>query len=217
MIDLHMHTLFSDGAYVPSELAYRAKVAGYHTIAITDHIDYSNYDFIIPRIVEISKIISVHYDMKVIPGVELSYVPPNLIHDLTKSVKAAGAKLVVVHGETKHETVPEGTNLAAVKAGVDILAHPGFLSEEEAKIAAKNNVRIEITTRSTHGKTNAQVAAAARAFGAKMVMNSDTHIKDNFFTKELISQTLKDAGLEEVYFDFMQNNSLELLHEIGVK
>jgi histidinol phosphatase-like PHP family hydrolase len=217
MIDLHTHTLFSDGVLIPSELVYRAKQAGYTALAITDHADYSNYDFIIPRIIEAAKILSIHYEIKVVPGVEITYVPPTLIYDFVKLVKALGAKLIVVHGETAAETVPKGTNLAAVKSGVHILAHPGFLSDEEAKLAAKNNVRIEITTRASHGKTNAQVAATALAYGAKMVLNTDTHTPDNFLTKDLIKNTLKLSGLDDIYFETMQNNSLELLHEIGVR
>ena len=38
-IDLHMHSLFSDGELLPSELARRALVLGHEAIAITDHVD----------------------------------------------------------------------------------------------------------------------------------------------------------------------------------
>jgi len=37
MIDLHTHSLFSDGELIPSELVSRAAAAGYRAIAITDH------------------------------------------------------------------------------------------------------------------------------------------------------------------------------------
>ena len=52
MIDLHTHTLFSDGGLVPSELVRRAEVIGYTAIALTDHADISTLDFIIPRVIE---------------------------------------------------------------------------------------------------------------------------------------------------------------------
>ncbi|WP_429885909.1 PHP domain-containing protein, partial [Geoalkalibacter halelectricus] len=48
MIDLHTHTLFSDGELIPAELIRRAAVAGYTALAITDHVDLSNLDFILP-------------------------------------------------------------------------------------------------------------------------------------------------------------------------
>ena len=50
MIDLHTHSLFSDGELLPSELVRRAEVIGYQAVAITDHADSSNLDWIIPRI-----------------------------------------------------------------------------------------------------------------------------------------------------------------------
>ena len=51
---------------------------------------------------------------------------------------------MVVHGETIIEPVEKGTNLAAVQSPyVDILAHPGLLSLEEAKLAAeKSSLRL---------------------------------------------------------------------------
>ena len=55
MIDLHTHTLFSDGELVPSELVRRSEVMGYRAIALTDHADSSNIDFIIPRTVRIAE------------------------------------------------------------------------------------------------------------------------------------------------------------------
>ena len=55
MIDLHTHTLFSDGILLPSELVRRAYSAGYKALAITDHVDSSNIDFVMPRIAEAVK------------------------------------------------------------------------------------------------------------------------------------------------------------------
>jgi Histidinol phosphatase and related hydrolases of the PHP family len=41
MIDLHTHSIFSDGELIPAELTRRAAVAGYRAMAITDHGDFS--------------------------------------------------------------------------------------------------------------------------------------------------------------------------------
>ena len=43
-IDLHMHSIFSDGELLPSEIARRASVLNHEAIAITDHVDASNID-----------------------------------------------------------------------------------------------------------------------------------------------------------------------------
>ena len=39
-----MHSLFSDGELLPSELARRAYKLNHEAIAITDHVDYSNIE-----------------------------------------------------------------------------------------------------------------------------------------------------------------------------
>ena len=43
-IDLHTHSIFSDGELLPSELARRADVLGHKALAITDHVDASNIE-----------------------------------------------------------------------------------------------------------------------------------------------------------------------------
>ena len=54
MIDLHMHSLFSDGELIPAELTRRAATAGYRAMAITDHADRYNFDLIIPRVARVA-------------------------------------------------------------------------------------------------------------------------------------------------------------------
>ncbi len=48
MIDLHTHSIFSDGELIPAELIRRAVAHGYSALAITDHVDQSNIDLVIP-------------------------------------------------------------------------------------------------------------------------------------------------------------------------
>ena len=54
MIDFHTHTLFSDGLLVPSELVRRAFCIGYRAIGLTDHVDGSSLDFVLPRILKVA-------------------------------------------------------------------------------------------------------------------------------------------------------------------
>ncbi|MCL2390312.1 MAG: histidinol phosphate phosphatase domain-containing protein [Endomicrobia bacterium] len=211
MIDLHMHTFFSDGGLIPSELVYRAKYKGYSAMAITDHIDFSNMDFVIPKISKAAKILTENYGIDVFAGAELTYVPPKLIKEAVAECRKLGARIIVVHGETIVETVPPETNIYAVEAGIDILAHPGHLSFEEASVAAKNGVKIEITTRKGHSATNKEVAEIALKAGAKIVLNTDTHTPENILTPELIEKTLSEAGLTADYYRTMQKNSLEII------
>jgi histidinol phosphatase-like PHP family hydrolase len=48
MIDLHTHTIFSDGELIPSELVRRAEVKGYTAIGLTDHVDFTNIEHVSP-------------------------------------------------------------------------------------------------------------------------------------------------------------------------
>jgi histidinol phosphatase-like PHP family hydrolase len=170
-------------------------------------------DFVIPRIAKLAKILTENYGIFVLPGAELTYVPPRLIREASCECRALGAKVVVVHGETIEEVVPEGTNLAAVvEAEIDILAHPGHLSDEVALLAAKNDVKIEITTKSKHGTTNKEVAKIALKNKAKLVIDTDTHEPEHLLTKRLIAKVLSDAGLSIDFFEEMQKNSLEIVN-----
>jgi histidinol phosphatase-like PHP family hydrolase len=195
MIDFHTHTVFSDGELIPSELVRRAQVIGYRIIGITDHGDVSNIDFIIPRIRAVAEALNKHGMIRVIPGIELTHVPPADIGPLTRRARELGASLVVMHGESPVEPVCPGTNRAAIDAGVDILAHPGLISEEDARSAAKNGVALEITARKGHSLTNGHVARTALESGATLVINTDTHSPDNLITLEKAFLVLRGAGL----------------------
>ncbi|MCL1811053.1 MAG: histidinol phosphate phosphatase domain-containing protein [Methanomassiliicoccaceae archaeon] len=195
-IDLHTHTIFSDGDLTPSELAYRAKELGHTAIAITDHVDVTNIEFVVPNLVKAADLGSDY--ITVIPGVELTYVPPSMIDAMAKKARALGAEIVVVHGETVSEPVPPNTNLRAVMSpNVDILAHPGLITFEEAEIAAGNDTALEITGRAFHNITNGHVANMARKAGAKMVINSDAHTIGNLMDERTATIVGKGAGLTD--------------------
>lgn len=195
MIDLHTHTIFSDGELLPAELARRAKVAGYRAIAITDHTDASNLELIVPRISAMAREYSAYMDLTIIAGVELTHVPPGLVEQETRRARELGAQVVVVHGETIVEPVECGTNLAAIEAGVDVLAHPGLITEEEVRLAAEKNVLLEITTRSGHGYTNGHVLTLARRHGAALVVNNDAHAPRDLTDRDLRRKIALGCGM----------------------
>jgi putative hydrolase len=190
MIDLHTHSFLSDGALIPSELVRRARVAGYSAIAITDHADPSNIEAIIPAVARVSEVLSRYWDILVIPGVEITHVPLEIFGELTAFARKKGAEIVVAHGESPVEPVIEGTNRSAILAGVDILAHPGYITEEDAALAFDKGVSLEITLRGGHGITNKHVFEAAQKAGAKMVLNTDAHSPEDLLTEEKIRTVL---------------------------
>jgi histidinol phosphatase-like PHP family hydrolase len=214
MIDLHMHTVFSDGELIPSELVRRASVAGYKAVGITDHADLSNYKTIIENVSRFAREHGHFFDMTVIAGVEITHVPPSLIPDMTLKAREEGASLVVVHGETIVEPVAPGTNLAAIEAGVDILAHPGLITEEEVALAAEKGVHLEITTRGGHSYTNGRVAELARRHGAKLVIDNDAHSPRDLVGPEMRRAIALGAGLTPQEIEAAESNSWEIVQRL---
>lgn len=215
MIDLHTHCLFSDGELIPSELARRARHAGYRAVAITDHGDQSNLDFIIPRVAGICKKLSEAYGILVIPGIELTHVPPDDIDELAVAARKWGAKLVLVHGESIVEPVAPGTNRAALEAPIDILAHPGLITEQEVRLAVERGICLEISARKGHSLTNGHVAMLARRCGAALVLNTDAHGPQDLISLDTARRIAAGAGLSAEEIDVMLMNSDRLIRNLG--
>ncbi len=215
MIDLHTHSLFSDGVLVPSELVRRAVMKGYEVIAITDHADASNLDFTIPRVAAACKELNRRWKITALPGIELTHIPPETFAELTERARSLGAVIVVAHGETLVEPVHPGTNRAAIEARVDILAHPGMITKEEAELAVKNGVHLEITARKGHSLSNGHVAKIAGETGAKLVIDTDTHEPGDLITDEFAHTILLGAGLNAAAVAAILQNSRSLAAAAG--
>jgi histidinol phosphatase-like PHP family hydrolase len=197
MYDLHTHTILSDGEMLPIELIRRMAVTGYTTVAITDHVDLSNAESVLTTLALVRESASL-YGVRLLCGVEITHVPPTQIARLAKSAKAAGAEIVVVHGETTVEPVAEGTNHAACSCRqVNVLAHPGVISLADAKAAAKNGIALEITSRGGHNRTNGHVARVAREVGCRLVVDSDAHAPHDILNERAKFLVAKGAGLSD--------------------
>jgi histidinol phosphatase-like PHP family hydrolase len=202
MIDLHTHTLHGGGTLLPGELARRAEMFGYRGLALTDHADASNLEEVIGHAVRAVQAYGPYLGVELAVGVELTHIPPGLIEEEVLRARQFGARMVVVHGETVSEPVTTGTNLAAIEAGADILAHPGLISDVEAGLAARNGVALEVSTRPGHCLSNGHVVATARKHGARMVLNSDIHGPEDFLTRDMRRLAAMGAGMTED--EFMQ-------------
>ena len=214
MIDLHTHSLFSDGELIPSEHVRRVEELGYSAVAITDHADASNLGLILPNLIRAAKQLNTVNRTRLIVGVELTHVPPPQIAELVAESRRMGAQLVVVHGETPVEPVLPGTNRAALEAGVDILAHPGFLTLEEAKLAAEKGILLELSGRGGHSLTNGHVAQTARQAGALLSVDSDAHAPRDFLSPEMAQRVALGAGLSHEEYRQARRNMRELVERL---
>lgn len=211
MIDLHTHSIFSDGELVPAEHLRRVESLGYEAVAITDHADSSNLDFIIPRIVKVAEDLNRFSKTRLIPGIELTHIPPEMFAELVPQARQLGALIIVGHGQTVMEPVKEGTNKAAIQAGVDILAHPGFITLVEAQLAAANGVYLELTGRKGHSLTNGHVARIAKETGALLVVNADAHGPGDFMTSQVAETVALGAGLDTSGYEKLRRDMAELV------
>jgi histidinol phosphatase-like PHP family hydrolase len=197
MYDLHTHSILSDGEMLPIELIRRMAVAGYTTVAITDHVDLSNATEVLTTLARVQDSAQL-YGVRLLCGVEITHVPPTQIAGLAKKAKDAGADIVVVHGETPVEPVAEGTNAASCACKhVDVLAHPGLISLKDARLAADNGIALEITSRGGHNRTNGHVARVAREAGCQLVIDSDAHAPHDILDKRAKFIVAKGAGLTD--------------------
>jgi histidinol phosphatase-like PHP family hydrolase len=112
-----------------------------------------------------------------------------------------------VHGETIVEPVVAGTNIAALRAPIDILAHPGLITEEEAMEAARNSIYLELTTRKGHSLTNGHVAKMARQAKAPLILNSDSHSPHDLINRDMARKIAVGAGLSGAETVAMFRNS----------
>jgi putative hydrolase len=215
--DFHTHTFLSDGELLPAELIRRAIVNKYEAMAITDHVSASNMERVLDEAWRDCELAQDRWGFPAVAGVELTHVPASSISELATRAKRAGAAIVVVHGETVVEPVEPGTNRAAVESpDVDILAHPGLITIEEARIAAARGVFLELSCRRGHSLTNGHVAQVAREAGALLLLNTDSHSPSDLLTDSFARTVALGAGLSNDHAEAtLRQNPMLLLERVA--
>lgn len=217
MYDLHTHSLLSDGALLPSEVAVRYQQLGYKTIAICDHADYSNIESVVNSILNFTRNWPQDSVIKVLPGVELTHLPLEQFKPLAKYAREKGIKVIVGHGQTSVEPVIEGTNRAALEADIDILAHPGKICDDDIKFAKQRGIFLEITSRRGHCNTNFYVAKRSLNLGAKLILNTDSHLPEDILSPDKLKKIATKAGINLKQIDCIFQNVEEFLKRKGVE
>ena len=217
MIDLHTHTFLSDGVLVPAELAQRASVAGYRVLGITDHVDPGTLSLTLETTLRSCSSILNRLSLHIVPGVEITHVPPALIAETARNARGLGARIVLVHGESIVEPVPEGTNRAAVESDIDLLAHPGVIDRETIIRAAERGIYLEISARAGHSLGNGRLVGLARDVGALeyLVVSSDAHAPGELLTGAYRRAVCLGAGLTQVETDRVERNAEALWKKVS--
>ncbi len=197
VFDFHTHTYWSDGVLSPVEQARRALMNGYRAIGLTDHVGIGNVEHLITQFKREREIVERYWDITVVVGVELTHVPAAGIAEAAKSARDAGAEIVVLHGETPVEPVEPGSDAAAIDSGyVDVIGHPGHITEDEVRRAIQNDVFLEVSARGGHCLTNGHVAALGQRLGAKLIVNSDAHSPSDLLKPDFQRSVALGAGIE---------------------
>ena len=200
-IDFHSHSFLTDGQTSPTEMWNEAEALEHRALALTDHVSLEDPRPLLERLRQEARAWDGERFVPVV-GVELTKVPPRRIADAARAARAAGAEIVIVHGETIVEHVPAGTNHAAIDSGqVDILAHPGLLDPRDAELARANSVVLEISGRRGHALCNGRVVRLALEAGAELVVDSDAHAVSELIPLETARRIALGAGVPESRLD----------------
>ncbi|GBD17190.1 DNA polymerase/3'-5' exonuclease PolX [bacterium HR26] len=211
--DFHTHTFYSDGELTPLELARRAVERGYRAIGLTDHAGVGGLHELVTRLKADRELIERYWPIRVVVGVELTHLPPEALFEAANLAREAGAELIVLHGETPVEPVLAGTVRAGITTGlIDVVGHPGLLSEEEIRLAKEYDVYLELSARCGHALANGHVAKLALQIGARLLVNSDAHTAADLLTPERQRLVALGAGVDEALLpDLLHNWPEELL------
>lgn len=107
IIDLHIHTYFSDGEFSPEEVILEAKKNKIKTFSITDHNTIKYND----KFIKITKENGINY----IPGIEISTISRQPSNNLSLHVLGYGKKLNIEVIEKKLQGTIDGYNDRAKK------------------------------------------------------------------------------------------------------
>ncbi|MBF0205903.1 MAG: histidinol phosphate phosphatase domain-containing protein [Oligoflexia bacterium] len=213
IIDLHTHTNFSDGALSIEQHLELAGARGYDYIAVTDHVTAELIPQILPLIIDGCRRFNqnTHHKLRALPGVELTHLPAEEIPAAVTLARKLGAKIVGVHGETIIDEIIVGTNHYAIVGGADFLAHPGILSEEDARLAAEKGIFLEITSRKGHSLTNGRVAKLAIQYAAPILINSDAHRGFDLYDEVRYNKVAIGSGLTSEHVREILERALRLV------
>ena len=187
--DLHMHTLYSDGAASIEEMIRKAIELNYKYIAITDHskrlkvANGMNEKKLLAQIEEIEKLQEKYPQIKIFKGAEVDILEDGSL-DFDDEVLE---KLDIVIGAIHYKFSGDQTKrILNAFEKINIFAHPlnriinkrepiSANWEEVFKKAKELNVALEINSQPDRLDLNDTLIKRAKEIGAKFAINSDAH------------------------------------------
>ncbi len=211
--DLHCHTIASDGENSIEEIVKKAIELGYEYVGISDHTkslfitNGLNEKQLLKQHELIKKLNyklqTTNYKLKILHGCEVNILPNGLLDIKDEVLKKLDYVIASVHSNMKMNK--QEMTLRIIKAmenpNVDILGHPtgrwlGNRDEYQMdfdkilEVAKKTGVILEINSSPYRLDLNGINIRRAKAKGVKMIINTDSHLKEQL---ELIEYGIGQA------------------------
>lgn len=217
--DLHCHSNWDGGVNSIETMAKAAKDLGYQYLGISDHTKFLRIEHgldekkLSAQRKEIDKLNEKLKDFKILQGAEVNILNDGSIDIKDEALKKLDYALAGVHSSFKMEKdkMTERIIQAIKNPNIDIISHPTgriLKRRDEYQIdfdkilrAAKEyNVVLEINSFPERLDLNDQNIRRAKEAGVKMIINTDSHRKDQLRFIELgIAQARRGwAGKEDI-------------------
>lgn len=214
VIDLHTHTIYSDGELTPFELLSEAKATGIELIAITDHDN-------IGGIAEARKVSS-EIGIGFIPGIEISTQEKEEVHMLGLGIDETNEALrqkcqefadsrerraELICGFLNRRNIPVTMEEIREVAAGEVIGRPHFALYMERNGYVANCPEAfarYLNTPAFHAEVNRQKPSPEEAValihqaGGKAVLAHPGLLKKNWYEVEVFIKELKEAGLDGV-------------------
>ncbi len=197
--DLHVHSAWSDGSHDFEELAEAARKRGYEYIAITDHSKGLGIargltaERLVEQTKEIEKINKRLKGFKLIAGIEVDIKSNGKMDFPDDVLKNMDIVVASIHSGFRQNRAKITERLISAMRNpyVSIIAHPtGRLigerdpydvdMKEVLKVARETGTALEINAYPLRLDINDAYAKMAKEMNVSIVINTDTHVTDQF-------------------------------------
>jgi DNA polymerase (family 10) len=202
--DLHLHTKLSDGSHTLAEIVARAKELGYRYVAVTEHskslkiakgIDEARLRQQRAEIAEFNKGLK---GFRVLSGIEVDIMQDGSLDLADSALAECDIVIASVHSAFKQprEKMTARILKAMENPHVDVIGHPtgrligerdAYEVDVEAVIegAARTGTALEINAYPLRLDLGDFPARMAREAGAKLAVNTDMHVLEEFHNMRL--------------------------------
>ncbi len=202
--DLHCHTTWTEGKQDIKEMVMSAKELGYQYLGISDHAKFLSMVHgldekrLFKQMKEIDKLSKKIKGIKILKGLEANILKDGSIDIKDEALKGLDFAIAGVHSNFKMEKdrMTERIIRAMKNPNIDILSHPTgrVLRKRDEyqcdfdkvlRAAKEYNVVLEINAQPKRMDLTSQNVRRAKEAGVKMVINTDSHEKDQLKFMEL--------------------------------